>query len=470
MGIQKPWNEEIQNMHCSSRNESFNLKDKSYWKPSNGQIKFIVRENIYVATWRWEFVFISHATQEVAKNLKNWNCAAFKKGNTENQPRLEFLLLHDQGSRTVNLLRGQVRRLPELLVSVEDSKLLWSRLIEQLWQYRRPHQALISSSSRKSSREVGMLRNTREHMNTHGNVFDWQHAPWDPDELHNDSRNLATSLATLRTEEIEKSGSEETLQSITCLMLFMRSKTKSRRWKVSFVFDLPCRGYWDLYSQWHPQFRVISHRRCICTNSVTKRNFRAGSWIPRISMRRKFVTEGKVQNSFTDRKTGKCFQRKTIGSCSRRDTCSVLHTHATGSRESMWKEVEIRKEDLNWSKHPLQYRKWKTQTDGKSLNSPQANLATTAENSVHDAQDEKHRRVTIGIIPCVVVTNLEADAFMVIVAFVGMLNGELLLRREVEKRRYSRISCNSEKKNPRLCIWKQRSDEFCPTESWRILD
>ena len=39
------------------------------------------------------------------------------------------------------------------------------------------HQALITSSSRKPSREVGMLRNTREkNTSVLGNVFDCQHA------------------------------------------------------------------------------------------------------------------------------------------------------------------------------------------------------------------------------------------------------------------------------------------------------
>ena len=47
-----------------------------------------------------------------------------------------------------------------------------------------------------------------------GNVFDCQHARRDHEELHNDSRNLKTSLAILRTEGIEKSESEEPLQSI----------------------------------------------------------------------------------------------------------------------------------------------------------------------------------------------------------------------------------------------------------------
>ena len=51
-------------------------------------------------------------------------------------------------------------------------------------------------------------------MSISGNVFDRQHARRDPDKLHNDSRTLAISLAILRTEGIEKNGSEEPSQSI----------------------------------------------------------------------------------------------------------------------------------------------------------------------------------------------------------------------------------------------------------------
>ena len=51
-------------------------------------------------------------------------------------------------------------------------------------------QTLITSSSRKPSREVGMLRNTREDQR-------------DSDELHNDSINLAIASAILRTERLE---------------------------------------------------------------------------------------------------------------------------------------------------------------------------------------------------------------------------------------------------------------------------
>ena len=73
---------------------------------------------------------------------------------------------------------------------------------------------LRSSSSSYYSHEVGMPRNTRVNVSVPGNVFDRQHARRDPDEWHNDSRNLATSLVILRKEGIENSGSEEPLQSV----------------------------------------------------------------------------------------------------------------------------------------------------------------------------------------------------------------------------------------------------------------
>ena len=92
---------------------------------------------------------------------------------------------------------------------------------------RLPHQARITSSSRMPCREVGVLRNTRENMSIPGNVSDRQHARRDPEELHNDLRNLAISLAILRTEGLENSGSEEPLQSMPLLCFSVRARRKS---------------------------------------------------------------------------------------------------------------------------------------------------------------------------------------------------------------------------------------------------
>ena len=64
-------------------------------------------------------------------------------------------------------------------------------------------------------------------MSIPGNVFDCQHAQRDPDELNNDSRKLATSLAILRTERIENSGSEEPLRSIRLPCFSVKAKREN---------------------------------------------------------------------------------------------------------------------------------------------------------------------------------------------------------------------------------------------------
>ena len=90
----------------------------------------------------------------------------------------------------MSLLGNQVRRLPELLVFIEDLKIFNDPDLPSSYDSTYvPRQALITSSSRKPSREIGMLRNTRENMIIPGNVFDCQHTRRDPDELHNDSKN-----------------------------------------------------------------------------------------------------------------------------------------------------------------------------------------------------------------------------------------------------------------------------------------
>ena len=122
------------------------------------------------------------------------------------------------------------------------------------------------------------------------------------------------------------------------------------------------------------------------------------------------LVKGKRQNSYT--------VRKTVGSCSRRDNSNFLHTRATGHRETMWKEVGDAKEEQASSSVP----KVKEQTDVKSSNSLEASPATRVKKSlVHGRQDVKDRRVVFDILPCVVITSLETDAFMAMVACIDML-------------------------------------------------
>ena len=64
-------------------------------------------------------------------------------------------------------------------------------------------------------------------MSIPGSVFDCQPARRVPEELHNDSRNLDTPSGIQRREGIEKSGSEEPLQSIHFTLLCGRSEGKN---------------------------------------------------------------------------------------------------------------------------------------------------------------------------------------------------------------------------------------------------
>ena len=74
----------------------------------------------------------------------------------------------------------------------------------------------------------------------------------------------------------------------------------------------------------------------------------------------------RTKNSYTEWKTEECFQRKTIGSCSRRDACSFLHTwHATQNCEDNVEWSGDTQEILTLSKHSLQYRKWRNRLTKK---------------------------------------------------------------------------------------------------------
>ena len=149
-----------------------------------------------------------------------------------NQQKLnEFSMQHDQESRTASLLRDQVR--PSSFGSAHVS-----------------HQALITSSLRKPSRESRMLQDTRGHTSIPGNVFDCQPARRVPEELHNDSRNLATPSGIQRREGIEKSWSEKPLQSMPLPYFSVRAREKG-------LDDPPCRGYWDLHSKWHDNSELL---------------------------------------------------------------------------------------------------------------------------------------------------------------------------------------------------------------------
>ena len=102
----------------------------------------------------------------------------------------------------------------------------------------------------------------------------------------------------------------------------------------------------------------------------------------------------------------------------------------------------------------------KKQTDGKSFNSLKASLVTKAKKIlVYGGQDEKDRRVIIDIIPSVVVTSLETDAFVAI---------RCLFPHAESERTQGSVVILKEKKRSRLCISRLRSNEFYSSASWRI--
>ena len=152
----------------------------------------------------------------------------------------EYSVQHDQESQTVSLLRDQIRKLQERLDFIEDSKIFQDPdLRSSFGSAHVSHQALVTSSSKKPSRDSRMQRNTREAMSIPGNVFDCQSARRVPEELHDDSRNLATPLGIQRREGFEKSGSEESLQPIPlpCFSVHLGKfpdHTEFQSWIVNF--------------------------------------------------------------------------------------------------------------------------------------------------------------------------------------------------------------------------------------------
>ena len=171
----------------------------------------------------------------------------YKEENGVTQQKMnEYSMQHDQESRTLSLLRDQIRKLTERLEFIEDSKIFQDP--DSPSSFGSAHvsqQALIPSSSKKPCRESRMQRNTREDMSIPGSVFDCQPARQVPEELHDDVRNLAAASSGIqRREGIEKVGTN------TFTLLFGKSEgKKSGRQKLSQVYGSPYRGYRDLCTQ-----------------------------------------------------------------------------------------------------------------------------------------------------------------------------------------------------------------------------
>ena len=157
-------------------------------------------------------------------------------------------------------LGDQVRRLQERLEFIEDLRIIQDPDSPSSYGSTHiSHQAHITSSSRKPSREPRTPRITRADMSISGDALDCQAARGDPDEIRMNSKNLAKSAGSFWREGIEKSGSEEPLQSIPSTLFSGESKyIWSGRARLSHVYDKPCCGFWDLYSKWHDDSELSS--------------------------------------------------------------------------------------------------------------------------------------------------------------------------------------------------------------------
>ena len=133
---------------------SLDLKNNNYWWPINRQIKLKVivhlcselemRNRLH----RECYARSCHEIEELKRRC-------YQEENAAKQRKLEeFTTQHDQESRTVNRLRDQVRRLQERSEFIEDSRIFQDPDSPSTsGSAHVPHQAHITSSSRKSSRE-----------------------------------------------------------------------------------------------------------------------------------------------------------------------------------------------------------------------------------------------------------------------------------------------------------------------------
>ena len=136
---------------------SLNLKDDNYWKPISWADQ-AQRERIHLCSrLEMKSLFHQESNARSCRQTEELKRRCYQEENTEKQRRLEeFLAQQNKESRTVSLLRDQVRRLQERLEYIEDSKIFYNP--DSPSSYNSicvPHQALITSRSRKPSREDG---------------------------------------------------------------------------------------------------------------------------------------------------------------------------------------------------------------------------------------------------------------------------------------------------------------------------
>ena len=168
-----------------------------------------------------------------------------------------------------------------------------------------------------------------------------------------------------------------------------------------------CTRYGSAHFSWFFNFRIIRKRRSCdqcCRNDVKEVDGTYGILLRRVTENlvlkrlsenfyysegwdlREYLQRRAGYNSWmivtgqikfnTERMIWECSQRKTFGSCSRRDACSFLNACHWRFFGKKWKTQG----DFAKSKHPLQYRKWnnrltwKAQTEIPSMGGKMQNI------------------------------------------------------------------------------------------------
>ena len=155
-----------------------------------------------------------------------------------------------------------------------------------------------------------------------------------------------------------------------CSEWIKRSKQPARWRTSSILINYGKRFLWLWRIRFDEDGRIEMVPR-YCFSDL--RNHRAKSR-DKTKGRKNLTLSGRLKNVFSGKQLG--FVQE--------ETLVIFHTHATGDRREDNVERSGDTQDIlsSRSKHPLQYRKWKTQTDGKSLNSLKASPVTRAENSL----------------------------------------------------------------------------------------
>ena len=162
-----------------------------------------------------------------------------------------------------------------------------------------------------------MLGNTRDDMSVPGNVFDCQHARRDSDELHKWFKKFGDIIGYSEKRNWEK-WKRRTIAVNTFILFVGKSKTKSLdggkrpMFMTAHAVDIgTCNSRHD-----NSELSLLgdASEKIPWPYEIPKLN----SEFPSRSFRQGSEQKRKGQKlSYTDRKTGECFQRKTIGFCSK---------------------------------------------------------------------------------------------------------------------------------------------------------